>query len=229
MLKQQTIKRARIIALILLVAGMYNAVVINTPSEISSNHVSFVKRLDESLGIITPGRQIAAERKWKKITSIKPAATEVKVAPQSKVIPVASDDSKTDEAAIVEALNLELVEVINHVKWASGLKASEFSGHLATQEGNVEDLIVNLPDGESISVSFSQMVGNVFEYEIEGHLYSAIMYQVDTHSYMVNLTNGPLEGTKLRFGKALDPQEAQKLNETVAQNRLKFETTSFHF
>ena len=60
-------------------------------------------------------------------------------------------------------------------------------------------LNVSLPNNESVTVSFSEMNGNVFEYDIDGEVYSGMLYQVDQTAYMVTLTNGPLEGTRLRF------------------------------
>jgi len=44
----------------------------------------------------------------------------------------------------------------------------------------------------------------VFEYDINGEIYSGMMYQVDQKSYMVALTNSPLEGTRLRCSSACE-------------------------
>jgi hypothetical protein len=68
----------------------------------------------------------------------------------------------------------------------------------------IENLIVSLPQGEGITVSFSELAGNVFEYDINGEIYSGMMYQVDQKSYMVALTNSPLEGTRLRCSSACE-------------------------
>jgi hypothetical protein len=70
-----------------------------------------------------------------------------------------------------------------------------------------------LPNGEGVSVSFSEMTGNVFEYDFEGELYSGMMYQVDQNSYMVTLTNGPLEGTRLKFSGEASLEEQQQQEE----------------
>jgi hypothetical protein len=98
-----------------------------------------------------------------------------------------------------------LVEVINPKKWEKGVKASDFGGSIATNNGIIESLSANLPENMNIEISFSEMTGNVFEYDLNGKVYSAMMYQVDQSSYMVTMTNGPLEGTRMRFaGEAAD-------------------------
>jgi hypothetical protein len=62
-----------------------------------------------------------------------------------------------------------------------------------------------------IEISFSEMTGNTFEYDLNGQIYSGLMYQVDQNSYMITLTNGPLEGTRLRFaGESTDAQSQQE-------------------
>jgi hypothetical protein len=102
-------------------------------------------------------------------------------------------------AAVTEELNLNLVEVINPKKYQNGITGSQFSGSLTTSNGTIDSLSVSLPNSEGLTVSFSEMNGNVFEYDLEGEIYSGMLYQVDQSSYMVTLTNGPLEGTRLRF------------------------------
>lgn len=64
------------------------------------------------------------------------------------------------------------------------------------------------------------MSGNVFEYDLNGELYSGMMYQVDQNAYMVTLTNGPLEGTRLRFS-SVDPVVEQQDNQVkLAENNV---------
>jgi hypothetical protein len=186
------------------VTGTYNALVINAESSMAADNVKFVKRLDEMYGVLEPGRQIAASLKWQKIP--RPQAQQLKKTPKistsrlpKKVSEAPSEVAHVTEAAVQETLNLGLAEVVNPKKWPQGLKQSQFSGSLATNSGIIESLNVDLPNGESLSVSFSDMKGNVFEYDFEGELYSGMMYQVDQHSYMVTLSTGPLEGTRLKF------------------------------
>lgn len=202
--------------LLFVAAGTYNTVVINSESSISGD-MKFVKRLDEIYGVTVQGREVAATVTWQKLAPAKKLAKNkqqeiiqtVKVASAAPEAPVES--ASPSEAAVQEDLTLSLTEVINQRKWASGLSNTQYSGSLVANNGVIEELSVALPDGEGLSVSFSEMTGNVFEYDMNGELYSGMMYQVDQHAYMVTLTNGPLEGTRLRFSNVAAQQEAQQL------------------
>lgn len=208
------------------VVGTYNAVVINSESALYGSDIKFVKRLDEMYGVTVPGRLAASVTTWKKLA---PARTIVAQAPKlvtQTVSKVEAAPSKTTEdvaapaAAVQEELSLNLVEVINPKKWQNGLPNNQFNGNLTTNAGVIESLSVSLPNGEGVSVSFSEMTGNVFNYDLDGELYSGMMYQVDQHSYMVTLTNGPLEGTRLRFTGGSVEDEQQQVQQELAQNNV---------
>ena len=206
------------------VVGTYNAVVINSESSLYGSDVKFVKRLDEMYGVTVPGRDAASLSSWQKIPSASRQVVAMK--PQfvtqtvSKVQSAPSAEAPADAnptAAVQDELSLDLVEVINPKKWQNGLPNTQFTGNLATNQGVIESLNVSLPNGEGISVSFSEMTGNVFNYDLDGELYSGMMYQVDQNSYMVTLSNGPLEGTRLRFnGTPAEPEYPVE----VAQNEV---------
>lgn len=203
-----TKKIATILALSLFMGiGAYNAFVINSDSLLGN--VSFVKRLDESFGIVTPGRQVAGSVSWKKLS---PVQVEIAAQPvqQYKESSTPSSTVVAETAgALQEELNLNLTEVLNPKKYAQGLSASEFSGSLQTNHGVIESLTVSLPNGEGVSVSFSEMAGNVFEYDFDGNVYSGMLYQVDSEAYMVTLTNGPLEGMRMRFSPEAQVEQTQ--------------------
>lgn len=208
-----------LVAAFFIVTGTYNAVVINSDSHIDSD-VKFVKRLDEVYGIVKPGREVAASITWQKLS--REEVKEIKrYAPVSKsLVAVASNSEAVEaapQAAVQEELSLNLVEVVNPKKYAQGLGTDKFSGNLQTNNGVIESLSVSLPNGEGVSVSFSEMSGNVFEYDFGGDLYSGMMYQVDQNSYMVTLTNGPLEGTRLRFN-ATQEENMQESRDYLAEN-----------
>ncbi len=192
--------------LFFVVTGTYNAIVISSESHLNGADMRFVKRLDELNGIIEPGRLVATGIQWQKLEPTQtvsqnafqaPVVQEVNTVASSNV--EAAPVQEAPGAAITEELNLNLVEVINPKRWQSGLPADQYSGSLSTSNGAIDSLNVSLPNGEGVMVSFSEMNGNVFEYDIEGEVYSGMLYQVDQTSYMVTLTNGPLEGTRLRF------------------------------
>lgn len=193
--------------LFFVVTGTYNAIVINSESYLNGADMRFVKRLDEMNGVIEPGRLVATGVQWQKLA---PQKQEVPVEDKAPVLQavntvaaapavaeVAPQEPPT--AAVTEELNLNLAEVINPKKWQKGLTPDQFSGSLSTANGSIDSLSVSLPNGEGVSVSFSEMNGNVFEYDLDGEVYSGMLYQVDQNAYMVTLTNGPLEGTRLRF------------------------------
>jgi hypothetical protein len=207
--------------------GTYNAVVINSESVLLGSEVKFVKRLDEIYGVTIPGREVAATTTWQKLS---PASIPQKIiaqAPSFKTQGLPSSTSSSPEAsssepqaAVQEELNLSLVEVINPKKWEKGLTNSQFNGSLTTNNGVIESLSVSLPNEEGVSVSFSEMTGNVFEYDLGGELYSGMMYQVDQNAYMVTLTNGPLEGTRLRFSAQQSEDQVQETQESLAQENV---------
>lgn len=199
--------------------GTYNAVVINSQSLLSSSDVKFTKRLDELYGVSTPGRLVAAnhkEAKWIKLENGQKQVQQQQLITQSvSYSNSASDSTEIDAApaAVQEDLSLSLVEVINPNKWKNGLTANDFSGALTTNNGVIESLLVSLPNNEGVSISFAEMSGNVFEYDINGEIYSGMIFQNDQYSYMITLTNGPLEGTRLRFNQILEPLPDADVNQ----------------
>lgn len=192
-----------------IVLGVYNSVVINSDSFMDIQNVKFVKRLDEINGITTKGRQLAHAGEWIKLKSTTKQKVKlpniqdsVKLSASSSrkdIIQASNQESTEPQAAIQEDLSLELVEVFNAKKYQQAPKAGEFTGTLATTDGVIDSISVSLPNNESISISFAQLIGNVFEYDYEGQLLSGMLYQMDKTSYMVTLTNGQFEGTRLKF------------------------------
>jgi len=200
------------------ITGTYNAIVINSDSLITGSEVKFVKRLDEMYGVTKPGREYAAAKTWKKL-SHEEVVQNVQI--QQQQVQIVQEISVTDAspiegdvpAAVQEDLNLNLVEVINPNKYQTGLALNQFSGSMTTSNGTIESLSVSLPKDENVSVSFAEMNGNVFNYDMNGEVYSGMMFQVDQTSYMVTFTNGPLEGTRLKF---LNSSQLQEQNEALA-------------
>lgn len=208
--------------------GTYNALVINADSHLNEEN-KFVKRLDEIHGVTIAGRQMAGS--WQKLAHVKmgPKKSEVVASKTNspsinapEVVPTVSDI--VPEAAVQDSLSLNLVEVINPKKYQNGAPVNSFNGSLATNNGVIESLTVSLPGSENLSVAFSEMSGNVFEYDFNGEIYSGMMYQVDTNAYMVTLTNGPLEGTRLRFSAESPAVEQQQTQERLAENNVEVGT-----
>jgi hypothetical protein len=194
--------------------GTYNAVVINSASELSGVKSKFVKRLDEVYGVTTAARAVATETRWLKI--------EKKSINQKVIIPtvltkVENEQLEIPTAAVQEDLNLRLVEVANPQKYQQPLSAADFSGELLSNNGVIESLSATLPNGEGLRVSFTEMTGNVFEYEMNGQSFSGMMYQVDQNAYMVTLTNGPLEGTRLKFQGPKSVEEQYERGQYLAE------------
>lgn len=202
--------------------GCYNAFVINSDSHLSDHDQKFMKRLDEMNGEVIPGRQMAGNLSWQKLD---PKRIVKRDQQMQKLAEIKNEAAPVDtEEAVKEELNLSLVEVINPKKYQAGLAADQFNGTLSSSNGVIENLVVSLPQGEGMSVSFSELAGNVFEYDINGEVYSGMMYQVDQKSYMVTLTNGPLEGTRLRFSSDIPAVQQIETQEALAAHNIEVGT-----
>jgi hypothetical protein len=206
-----------------LVIGTYNSIVINSDSHLSSSDLQFVKRLDEIYGVTVHGREVAASVSWQKLNPKQISQLNLKKRFIKQTVQTSNSSQITQQdvvpaAAVQEELSLNLVEVINPRLFAQGLGQDQFTGSLSTNNGVIESLTVSLPNADSLSVSFSEMAGNVFEYDYSGELYSGMMYQVDQNSYMVTLTNGPLEGTRLRFQVDAPMDDTQQIQRPLDEN-----------
>lgn len=177
--------------------GTYNAVVINTSSFGSKPNIELA-----ALESLHPGRVVATGSTWKKLTKNEVQKTRQQVALSETTTPAIV------EAAIKEELRLNLIEVSNPKKWKNGLSSTDFDGSLATADGVLESFEVSLPNDEEISIAFIEMNGNVFNYDLNGEVYSAMIFQADQNSYLVTFTNGPLEGTRLRFINEASSEQA---------------------
>lgn len=209
------------LATLFIATGTYNAVVINSDSNLNEKETRFVKRLDEMYGVTIEGRKIATATTWEKLEPAKVAKPVAKVETPAVVETVKPATSLAEQSSFIkEQLTLSLVEVINPKKWQKGVSPESFSGSLMANSGVIEELTVSLPDGEGVSVSFSEMSGNVFDYDLNGESFSGMMYQVDQHSYMVTFTNGPLEGTRLRFSSQDPGQQQIQIQNTLADNNV---------
>jgi hypothetical protein len=216
--------------------GTYNALVINTDSTLGHSSSKNFKRLDETLGEVVAGRNPAVTQ-WKKIEPMAPIAQARNEIEQRKIhntsAPVLNLPTKT-QAAIEKSLDLKLVEVINPAKW-SNIQEQGFSGSIKASEGIIENLTATLPNGGSLDISFIEMSGNTFEYDFQGEVYSALIYQVDQSAYMVTMTNGPLEGTRMRFSSndtTTDDHNEVAINhnnEVINEVATDFEVAAFNF
>lgn len=205
----------------LVTTGTYNAIVINSESQIVGTDIRFAKRLDEVYGALDSKREVAASIQWQKLTTkqaaLHRAGLKQREVQQMQKVESSSDSQPAEvvaQAAVQEELNLNLTQVINPKKWQQGLNNTQFNGSLSTNNGVIESLSVSLPNGEGLSVSFSEMTGNVFEYDYEGELYSGMMYQESQNAYVVTLTNGPLEGTRLTFTSEATLEQEQQQEDT---------------
>jgi hypothetical protein len=204
---------------LLAMVGTYNAIMINSDSLLSSHDAKNFKRLDEVYGVVVEGR-VPAVTHWSKVGNTVHFEAKPVAKSATKVVVAAENNSEPQvQAAIQDSLDLKLVEVINPVKWQQEIKAKQFNGSITAHNGVIESLTANLPEGKSIDISFSEMTGNTFEYDLDGEVYQAFMYQVDQNSFMVTLNNGPLEGTRLRFaGEANTESQMDQTNTYLAEN-----------
>lgn len=195
MKKNQKKTYALLTTALLAIVGSYNALMIHSDSKLSLSESANIKRIDEIYGSVKVGRKLAVATDWRKISKSEVAAQVAKIEDKN----ISTSTTQENSAAVEATLNMSLVEVINPKKWQNGVKDAEFTGSIATNNGVIESLKASLPEGLSVDIAFSEMTGNTFEYDLNGEVFSGLMYQVDQNSYMVTLTNGPLEGTRLRF------------------------------
>lgn len=188
-------KTAGFILGVFAVVGIYNAVVINSDSNILGSNHNF-KRLDEVYGVKTPGRKIASNKNWKKLENNKVESNLVAVKAVKEDV-----SNEQSVAAIQNNLNLSLTEVGSFKKYKNGLAQDEFEGQIVTSNGMIENLQVELSKGDILSISNVEMKGNVFEYTQDGEVRSGLFFQVEKNKFMVTLTNGPFEGARLTFSK----------------------------
>ena len=232
MSKQKTNKRLTLslLSTAFVVIGTYNSIVVNSDEFMDHQQVRFVKRLDEVYGVVKPGREMANYGRWTKLASNPKRRVYMDAVSVAATPAVAKEDTVVEEvienkAAIKEELALELNEVFNAKKYPQPPKAGEFSGSLTARDGEIESISVSLPGGDSFSVVSSAMTGNVFQYDgPDGEELSGMIYQMDKTSYMVTLTNGPLEGTRLKFNSSKE-EEIGNNSAAVAENNYASEET----
>lgn len=181
--------------------GTYNSVVIEATSTLDSSQYTLVKRLDHD-GLNRPARMVASQTTWRKLRPIAPQKQVAQLPEEKKEVTT----TQVAESNIAEDLNLSLVEVINPEKFKEGLPSSDFTGVLTTNGSQIETLEISLPHGLAVSIAYSEINGNVFEYDMNGETFSGMLYQVDQSAYMVSFTAGELAGTRLRF-QANSPME----------------------
>ncbi|MFA5583174.1 MAG: hypothetical protein WDA09_03085 [Bacteriovoracaceae bacterium] len=201
------------VAFLFTAIGTYNSVVIDARSSLDGSQYTLVKRLD-SQGINRPARMVASTVKWEKLRPIVPQKQVAQLPSQVKETPT---EEVAITSSIAEDLNLSLVEVINPEKFKDGLAVSDFYGVLTTNGSQIETLDISLPQGLGISISYSEISGNVFEYDMNGETFSGMLYQVDQNAYMVSFTAGELAGTRLRFQASNIMEETMNTSEQVAE------------
>ncbi len=192
------------------ISGTYNSVMVNSDSFMNEQDIRYVKRLDEVYGVVKAGRQYASVKpEWVKLSNkqVTEVAKALAPSPAPKAVVAQAQVSAPVEtaAAVQEELDLNLVEVSNPKKYQGNVPSSMFSGNLVTADGRIEALSVSLPNGEGLSINTSEMVGNVFEYDLDGETLSGMIYQVDQTTYMVTLTNVTFEGTRMKFSSGAAP------------------------
>lgn len=199
----------------LVFTGTYNAVVINSESSILSTDTRFAKRLDEVYGALESKREVAAAMNWQKL-SVKQAAQVRAANPSFQKEQQQSSTASVEQQAppaITEALSLVLADVSNPNLWKAPLTNSDFTGSLSTKDGSIESLVADVK-GNRVEVSFAELEGNTFTYDLDGMLYTGMLYQ-DAAKYAVVLTNGPLAGTRMVFENEQSYEDLQQKEESM--------------
>ena len=198
------------LAFLFTAAGVYNSVVIESHSSLDSSQYALVRRLDAG-GMSRPARMLASSTRWQKLSVavVQKQVAQIQNKKQNDHLPAVAEE------ILPQDLNLSLVEVINPEMFKDGLADTDFAGILTTNGSQIETLEISLPQGLGFSVAYSEINGNVFEYESNGATYSGMLYQVDANAYMVSFTAGELAGTRLRF-QSKASEQFENLAEVVA-------------
>lgn len=205
-LKRATFSISTFSVVALMLLGFYNSVLIKNDSFMAyDSGVKFVKRLDELNGKITHGRMAASTRKW---TQLEPK--KVKTKKLIKKVAAAPAPKEVDKQEKVEPVNVpepaikgDLDLTVSNVFIKGPLKKGSFSGSARTVDGVIEELFVNLPNGDQIAINTrDRMIGNVFQYEdsVTRDMRSGMLYEVKPGTYMVTLTNdSKFKGARIEF------------------------------
>ncbi|MEX0799282.1 MAG: hypothetical protein WEB87_05675 [Bacteriovoracaceae bacterium] len=207
--KRFTIQTLALTGFVALAMGGYNSMIMQNDTFMSaSTDIKFVKRLDEINGKVVIGRAAASTREWKSLSQSKKEDKKekrVEVAVNSNIqkqeaAPAAPEEVKNiPEPAIKGDLDLSLTNVF----YKKPLKQGEFSGSARTVDGVIEEIFVNLPDGNVIEINTRErMMGNVFQYEDfeTREIKSAMFYEVKQGVYMITLSNdSKYAGVRMEF------------------------------
>lgn len=204
-LKRMTLTSLGVATVALMASGAYNSMLMGDNSFMTEvSEIKFAKRLDEINGKVVVGR-MAASTTWhqmqapKKVEEIKETIASQKQESKEEVVQVA----EIPEPAITDDLELSLSNVF-HKK---PLEKGAFSGSARTVDGVVEEINVNLPDGNVININTrDRMAGNVFTYEDAEtrERKSGIFYEVKEGTYMINLTNdSKYAGVRMEFSASI--------------------------
>jgi hypothetical protein len=241
-MKKKLMKKSMLVlgtlgAIAFTVSGLVNTVTFNSKSFMNMSETKFVKRLDEINEKVVKGTGV-----WNKLKSASVPAQPMqerrvlksahnKVQPLQVVkkpahnptprplVPAATTASSTPEADKAEAIikqryDLKMSEFYNGKMFKQPLTTAQFEGSLFMSDGIIESLEVSLPQGKEISIDYSEMHGNIFSYELDGKELSGMIYESGQGIFMVTLTNGPYEGSRMKFigeSQQIDP------NRNIAQ------------
>lgn len=224
----------------LLIGGTYTSMSINSDSFMNDNEIKFVKRLDELKGRVIrsvasvkpfsffPESLESSELKTQSVTSVKPfnfynGNSTVATKRGQAVIEngIGAVDQNKAKAVITKELDLVLTEVYSPRKYNVPLTKAQFDGSLKANNGIIENLEVSLPNQEAFNLSNVEMNGNMFSYEMAGEKYQGMIFTTDNKSFMVSLTEGPMDGTRFKFDAVNATQEEVLIvndNQNVVDN-----------
>lgn len=148
-------------------------------------------------------RSISSEEKVKtskKATVADTASSKQAQKQPTPIRPPKSVDPNEPMSIIQDDLNMEVVEFFNGKKYKKLLNSKQISGSLYAYEGMIDSLVVDLPKGERIDISYAEIHGNSFQYQgVDGGDYNGIIYETEKNTYIVTLNDGPHAGSRIKF------------------------------
>lgn len=187
-----------LLGIIVITLGLFNSLKVNSNQALLSfSGADLNKRLDEMHGRIRVGRRAASIQSWHKIKKTAKVNDQKVISKKTTVV----DNSANfiPDPAISEDLELKVTKAFIKEELAQG----SFSGSARTVDGIIEEINIELPDGEMIDIFTNErMVGNVFQYQdkFSGEMKSGMFYEVKRGTYMITLANDSrYQGARFEF------------------------------
>ncbi len=210
-----------IISLGVLANGLWNSYKIQKGSDLSLNNQDL--RLDEINEHYVAG---SAPVKASVVLTAKPAKKAVAKIQAQIASVVSSVEAQEVELApvVTQDVTMQLVEYFNPNDIGGVKFEDKVSGEIEFANGAIASMNVTLEDGKTISFGSEKLNGNMFSYTVGNAEYRGMVYPVDATSYMLNLSEGPYAGVRIKFQDKSQVSQTSDLSYQTAQVEVESES-----